>query len=140
MFVSNVLALIGLLGVILIVAGETKALVIAVHLASGTKYRGRDQRRLLLLRYLWASPLLHEASVVRLGKKPAYRTWGAAMIFMLVMCIGASVGHRESVGQVMGAAFLASGAYFTLRYRKAFTTQRAVVGANHAKGNALSFT
>ena len=138
--VSNVLALVGLLGVMLVVAGETKALVIALHLAAGTKYRGRDQRKLVLLRFLWASPLLHEAFAARLRKQPAYRTFGAYLLFMLVLCVGAMVGYRESVGQLLGAGFIVSGTYFAVMYRQAFTKQRAVVDANHARGDALSFT
>jgi hypothetical protein len=138
---SNALALVGLLGICLIVSCEVRALVTALHFAVGTKYQGRERRKLILLRYEFTSVMLHQRFATRRRQKPAYSTWGASMMGMLTLSVGLVAGYDASrLGQLLGCAFLVGGAYFAVRYGRAFVKQREVIERVNAKGNPLSFS
>jgi hypothetical protein len=138
---SNVLALVGLLGIIALVSSEVRALVTALQFAVGTKYRGRERVKLISLRYEFSSPLFHQRFATKRGQKPAYSTWGSAMLFLLTLAVAQVAGYELSAatGQMVGAAFLTSVAYFATRYGRAFVKQREYVAEVNAKGHPLKF-
>jgi hypothetical protein len=138
---SNVLGLVGLAFICIVVSCEVRALVTALHFAVGTKYRGREFRKLVVLRYEFTSVMLHQRFATRRRQKPAYSTWGATMMGMLTMSVGLVAGYDAShLGQLFGSAFLVGGGYFAVRYGRAFVKQREVIERVNAKGNPLSFS
>jgi hypothetical protein len=138
---SNVLALVGLLCAIALVSAEVRALVLALHFAAGTKYRGRERMKLIALRYEFSSPLFHQRFATKRGQKPAYSTFGSYLLFVLTVTVAKAAGYEPGaeLGQMLGAGFLVSGAYFATRYGKAFMKQREFVAEVNAKGHPLKF-
>jgi hypothetical protein len=137
---SNALALLGLASICIVVSCEVRAFVTALWFAAGTKYRGRERRKLITLRYEFSSPLFHQRFATKRGVKPAYSTWGTAMLTLTTMAVGLVAGYDAShLGQLLGAGFLVSGAYFATRHGRAFVKQREYVAEVNAKGHPLKF-
>ena len=125
--------------VIALVAGETKAVVIASWMAVQCGYRGKSLKRYFLLRLFWCSPLFHEKFAAMMHKRPVYRTFEVYLAGAAVAVLAHKVGGLAP-SAALGAGFLVAASAFAAVFGKAFWRQREHMAAVLASGRNIDFS